>query len=563
MIPRGAWGAALLALLFSLCGSVLAACSADTPAIQEVSPSKGATGVPADAPIRVVFDRSMDEASVASRLELTPPLAGCDTVSCPITWRGTGLLLTHQGHEFSPGTRYTVRLHGGYRDLAGQANTLDHSWDFTAEDAPSLQSASPADGAQDVRPDADISLRFSRRLLAPADGQVVLDPYVPVTVALDPNDRSRLRVSPHRLLGPLSSYRLTVLAGLQDATHLPLGKDASISFRTGKLDLSRSLAVGLRDVDGHATRIATLRLPPGIPSAPPTLRLVYESPTQIDDFQWSRDANHLLVVSAGDVTELDLASGSPVATGIKALSIATSPARDELAYVAPDRHLHLWHRAAEGGADLPVPQAGLLLRAPAWSGDGSRLALAVEGGAAPGLAVLDRATMSRYTLPDTNLPALGAMPMAWSFDGFSLAFARDLPGRQEAWLYRPQDTGDRAETGLGPASAAAFAWSSDGSLLFAAGPELDRVNTSGNTVSRAFTPVPSSRPGDAEPTTSGFDRRLVFTRRSGAVPQLYVMNVDGSGVVQLTGAEADPAGGLVDNGVVMPRWAPARPAAGG
>jgi hypothetical protein len=563
LIPRGAWGAAALAPFLLLAGSALASCSADAPAIQEVSPLKGASGVAADAPVRIVFDRSMDQASVASRLQLIPPLAGCDATTCPISWKGPALVLTHPGHEFTPGTRYLVLLKGGYRDRAGQANGLDHSWDFTAEDAPSLRSSSPAEGAQDVRPDADLTLRFSRRLLAPMPGQVVLDPYVPLRLTLDPADPTRLVVSPQRLLGPLSTYRLTVVRSLQDATHLALGKDLSITFRAGGLDLARSLAVGLRDVDGHATRIAALRLPAGIPAARPSLRLLYEAPGEITDFQWSRDARHLYVLAGGEVLQVTPGDGLAQATGITAVSIAPSPATDELAYVAPDHSLHLWRSEAAGPVDIPLPQAGPQLRAPAWSSDGSRLALAVDAGGSGTLGLLDRATLSRFMVPATTLPALGGTPMAWSFDGFSLAFAREMGGRQETWVYRPQDAGPHGEVQLGPVSPAALAWSSDGIAVFAAGPELDRVNASANAVARGFLPIQSSRPGDAEPTTSAFDRRLVFTRRVGATPQLWVMNTDGSGLFQLTSPDFDPGSGLVDNGVVMPRWAPGRAATAG
>jgi Tol biopolymer transport system component len=71
-----------------------------------------------------------------------------------------------------------------------------------------------------------------------------------------------------------------------------------------------------------------------------------------------------------------------------------------------------------------------------------------------------------------------------------------------------------------------------------------------------FAPVRGSRTGDTSPVVPSFDRRIAFVRRAAGVPQLWVMNNDGSGVAQLTFATYDGADRLVTDGVDQPTWAP-------
>jgi hypothetical protein len=58
------------------------------------------------------------------------------------------------------------------------------------------------------------------------------------------------------------------------------------------------------------------------------------------------------------------------------------------------------------------------------------------------------------------------------------------------------------------------------------------------------------------PATPSFDRRLVFIRSPAGVPQLWLVNGDGSGLSQLTFEKYSVVEKLTAAGVDLPRWAP-------
>jgi hypothetical protein len=556
---------ALASLLILL--PLLAGCAGSGPAIQEVLPHKGDTGVAADAEIRVTFDRPMDRASVESRVRLEPAIRGCQQ-ACAVAWEGQTMVLRHSGHELQSATHYTVRLLGGYRDATGVAATLEHAWDFTVEDAPTLRASTPAGGARGVAPDADLVLQFSRRMLFPDPGAITLEPATPVRLGLDPQDQSRVVVSP---LGPLTSgtgYRLVVSPQLRDATHNALGQGYTVSFTTGPLDLQRVLAVAVRDGGGVPRALVGLRPGRAPDSPPPTPRVLYRATAAIRDYGWSFDARRLYVLDGrGRLLALDPATGIASDLGLSATAMAVSRARDELAYLDQQARLHLWSPA---GGDIAAPQAGTLAGAPAWSGDGRRLAVAVAApesaggggagsGGAAGLAIVDRDTLSRYLVPGVDLAASPAF--AWSADGFALAFVRQQPGGPEVWTYRPLDTGTRLER-VGALDARGLAWSDDGGTIFAAAVAgiFSAASRAVGGPNAGFALVAGSLPGDANPATTPADPRVAFTRTVAGVAQLWLMNPDGSAIRQLTSADYDPADGLVPSGVDLPRWAPVAPA---
>ena len=519
-----------------------------------------------DAPIQVTFDRPMDHDSVTSRFRVQPAVPGCSAVACVFNWSGQTLTWKHAGHEFIPGAHYQVTVRSGFRDQAGLVNTLDHAWDFTVEDALSLRSSNPTAGAVAVAPEADISLQFSRDLVVPTAGQVHFEPDVPSLVSIDPSDPTRLTIAPTRLLEAQTQYRLVLDAGLQDAHHDVLGREVSLTFTTGPADLSRSLAFAVLDADGTASRLAMLRTPATVTSPVPSLRLLYSGSSRIAAFGWSGDGRRLYVLEAGTGGRVQRVSLSGVAEtlAIKASSISPSPVRDELAYVDLAGALHLWApdplHGATGAVDTVVPQAGDVAGSPAWSGDGRRLALPVAapgGGAAPGLAVLERGTLTVYAVPGVLLSDATA-PLAWSFDGTALAFPRSNSGPVEVWVYRPLAPAGSGLSRAGMANPSALAWSNDGSILYA-DTEAGLMRAPGRVIPGQvgdFALLPSSRPGDAEAVTPSFDRRVAMVRAAGATPQLWLMNTDGSGLRQVTFAGYDPAENLPSFGVTMPRWAP-------
>jgi Tol biopolymer transport system component len=143
---------------------------------------------------------------------------------------------------------------------------------------------------------------------------------------------------------------------------------------------------------------------------------------------------------------------------------------------------------------------------------------------------------------------------AWSFDGSSIAFARQAEsgaGRVEVWSYR-LDSG-RLEP-IGPFTPTSLEWSSDGSTIYATGVASEGASpspaaTASPAIRRApanalgganpgFTALDGSGPSDREPATCSFDRRLAFIRDARGQPQLWLMNGNGTGVEQITFASS-------------------------
>ncbi|MEA2646944.1 MAG: Bacterial Ig-like domain [Chloroflexota bacterium] len=547
----------------------LAACVASAPAIQEVSPFKGQGDVAGDAPVTVGFDRAMDEASVDSRLELRPAIDGCDTVVCPITWKGNTMSLSHSEHPFAGDTKYRVVIHAGYSDSAGSVNNVEHVWEFHTEPAPALRASTPSSGATGVATDADLTLQFSRGLLPPAPGLVTLragegaGADVPYHLGLGGQDQSQVTIAPLQPLRPNTSYRLSVSENLADIHHNRLGRRSDIDFITGDLDLTRSLGFAVLDNQGRPTRLASLRPPTSLGAPPPTMRVLYTAADAITAWGWSSDARFLYVLQ-GDpaaLVRVDLASGVASPIPVTAISMAPSPGRDEVAYVGPGGDLHLWST----GGDIAVPQAGKVLAPPNWSDDGRRLGLVTEGVAGARLAIIDRGTLSRYLVPGAEVELPGAM--RWSHDGGNLAFvgAPRAAGIPEVWIYRALAAEGPVLQDVAPLPATSLAWSSDELTLFASTAMND---PEGGVLQHAparpapgqdasFAPVRGSQPRDSSPIAPSFDRRLAFLRPSGSEPpQLWLINNDGTGLLQLTSDSYDVDSRLAARGVSMPAWAP-------
>jgi hypothetical protein len=568
---------ALVALPLVLLG--LAACSPSAPAIEDVSPHKGDGGVAGDAPIKVTFDRPMERQSVSERLLIDPALQGCTPSACPITWVDRTLVLSHPKNEFRADTKYTVHIKPGYRDSVGRQNTIEHMWEFRTETAPTLQSSNPSADAKGVGPDVDVTLQFSRPMRAPTLEQLQLidlasetSPAVPYRVSLDPGDQSRVVVAPVHLLRSRHRYRIVLTSDFQDTRHNNLTRALTLNFTTGDADLSRSLAFSVLDGGGGTgSRIAVLRPPATLGAPAPTLRVVHDSTTPITDFDWSFDARHLYALenSPSQLVRVDLGTGAAESLGIQATTMAVSPTRDEVAYVATDRSLHLWAPTAVAGAaptDLRVTEAAVQAGPPSWSGDGRRLALVIDAPDGPGLAILDRATLSRFVVPGVRLAVSGpgGQPR-WSFDGAAVAFERDAAGGPEVWTFRPLAAQGPGLTRIGRLSSAQLAWSSEGSTLYATGnasaslPRLLQRAAAQPVEGQlgGFAALRASVPGDDMVATPAFDRRVAFVRTTGGVPQLWLINGDGTGLSQLSFAKYDLVDKLPLFGAAVPRWAPA------
>ena len=202
-----------------------------------------------------------------------------------------------------------------------------------------------------------------------------------------------------------------------------------------------------------------------------------------------------------------------------------------------------------------MPAAGRVLLAPAWSADGGRVALVV-GDAPAGLLILDRVTLASYRVAGA-VPCLACPPPRWSFDGTAVAFAGSAGGNSGLFTYRPLAQATDAVQQAATAAPVDFAWAADGSQLYTVtGAGIAAVAS--HPIAGATTPAPlaGARAGDAQIAVPAYDRRLAFVRTVNGVPQLWLMNSDGSGQRNLTAAGYDFAERLTDFGVALPAGPP-------
>jgi Tol biopolymer transport system component len=297
----------------------------------------------------------------------------------------------------------------------------------------------------------------------------------------------------------------------------------------------------------------------------PSVRTLYQAAQPIRTWGWSFDATHIYTLEGdGGVRSVNLATGEAARLAVTATSLAVSPSTDELAYVAPDQHLHIWSAA---GGDIAVSQVGAVQAAPTWSGDGHRLAAVVDAGGRPALTIVDRSTLSRFVAPDVQVAA--DSPLSWSFDGANLAFLRDSGAGKpaEVWIYRALSADSPLLQRVDALQAASLAWASDGNTLYAA---VSPTSADRRPLQRAptrplpgqsggFSPLRNTQDRDDSPATPSFDRRVAFVRDAIGQLQLWLINNDGSGLTQLTFANYDPPDQLVTYGVASPQWAPGGP----
>ncbi|HEV2416060.1 MAG TPA: Ig-like domain-containing protein [Candidatus Dormibacteraeota bacterium] len=236
---------AFLATGALLAGLILVACGGSPPQITDYSPQRNTTDVSTATPIHITFDHDVDQASVASRLHLSPTTVGL------IQWTN-GHELVYQHDTLRTSTTYEVILDAGYRDPAGNTYTLRHHWSFTTETAPALNSSTPADGDGNVDPSAYLSLDFTHAMdAATLKSAITMDPTVPFDVRIDPADSRRAIIAPSQLLAPNTPYQLLVNTGALDLDGNQLDRDELISFSTGPLQSLRHwIAFATDSADG-------------------------------------------------------------------------------------------------------------------------------------------------------------------------------------------------------------------------------------------------------------------------------------------------------------------------
>jgi hypothetical protein len=550
---------------------VATGCFSAPPQIISLNPANNSTGVPADTPIRIVFDHAVDPASLPSRLSIDPPLPACPVAAafsatadspCHVDWdrSGSGLTLVHQGGTlFAPSTKYTVTLGAGVADSAGLSNSLVHHWAFTTGAAPAALSLGAADGAAGVFVDSTLVVAFSAPMaVAPTLTAIRLTPPVPDTVvAVNPQDHSRFVVVPGRLLDTNRRYTLSIERTATDEHGQPLDAARTATFTTGGLSQSGHglvLAGRLGEPASTVLLTATGAAQAGDPVAAAAVlvapRCVVQRCGSVArdgpllgylEATVSTDGRRLAVVERDETPDapppptlhlISLSDGGDVVIAAGADRPSWSPEGKRLAYSAQDG-IHLLNLMT--GEDRRLPAGDPLVGPVRWSGDGAFLALPVRS--LSGHEHVDLA--DPYLLARFPVPSMGAdvADPVLNGDGTELAVSRSGDAQVAGtWLVRMR-TADASPRRLGT-DIRPLAYADAGTLLAVerltdspAG--LIRVTISTGDRVRVGGSIDSADLPTVTAASSGRQLGFLHTDNLGVV-QAFVANADGSNPTQLT-----------------------------
>ena len=510
----------------------------------------------------------MNHQSVESRFELKPSLAGCPE-KCRFGWNGNTLVFVHPHLNLQLSTIYSVTLRAGYADGGGRTNNLQHSWRFTTEGPPTLTGVDPGDNATGVALDRNLVLTFNHQMdQAVLSGALTIIPEVPFLLRLKPGgDGTQVALVPINLLRPNTSYTIAIDRAADRHQNLMYGRVES-RFQTGPAAISRKVGylIGERGRQPFGVAMVDPHSDPFL--GKPTPKILYavadreRATDAILAFDWAPDGQRLVVVQAGQSARegqlkiVDLKTGSSSGLSVSGSDVAWSPNGSAIVYLTPG-NLHSYR--VDTQQDITLSDGGTARGPVAFSPDGKSIAYAaVDDQGALRLRFLNLDLRSRYRPIGLDDPADHP---AWSPDGVRLAFRRLTANGPELWTYELSASGSagyRRTAALDPSS---LAWLNDNSTVIAAvgsGPSgsLYKVNIFSAAEAGGTTKVTGSRdaPNGSSPSAPVYDRRIGFVAVINELPQIFVMNGDGTRPQQLTDWEADfPYTGQA------PNWSPERP----
>ncbi len=543
-------------LVLALLAPLASACALNPPRIVSISPGREATNVATNQAISISFDRPMSHDSVERRFGLTPALPACNaSKSCHFAWSGNTLMFIHPHVNFELSTAYRVSMHAGYADASGQQNGLEHSWRFITEGPPALTAVDPPDNATAVAPDRNIVLTFSRPMRADSmRAAVQLSPDVPFLLRPKPGgEGSQFEIIPTAALQPNQSYTVSVDQPLDVHDNAIYGR-VQTRFRTGSLSLSRKIgylvaqpgqpAFAVAIVDPHADAFLGRSTP----------KIIYRlsAQSQLEDailsFDWSPDAQRLVVVQApryadsGPIQIVELATATVIRPGINGSAVYWS--QDGTIVYLRNGLLRRFRPLTLEDVALTDSADGRVNDPVALSPDGKSIAYSTtDPQGVNHLWILNLDLRSRYRPAGLDDPADHP---AWSPNGTKLAFRRLTAAGPELWIYDLSASGASTYRRGGPLDITGAAWLNDNSTLFVAtgtgkSAALYRVNIFSAGEAGGVVKVTGSKdaPNGSTPTTPAYDRRISFVGQVDQLPQVYVMNGDGSRPQQLTEWEAD------------------------
>ncbi len=545
----------LVAVMVGLGALPLAACALNPPRIVAIIPGQGAQDVATNQEVRITFDRAMNHDSVEHRFVLSPTLEACTgSKQCHFAWNNNTLLFIHDRVNFDLSTTYMVSLHAGYADSSGQTNSLEHSWRFTTEGRPTLASVDPPDNASAAAPDRNIALTFSRPMQPDTmRAAIQLTPDTPFRVRTRPGgDSSQFEIIPLTVLEPNQSYTVSI-DGAQDTHQNSIYGRIESRFRTGGLSLSRKVGylIGQRGEPAFGVAIVDPHPDPFLGRSTPKILFVLSDQERqaggLLSFDWSPDGQRLALVQAprgaleGPLAIVTVAGSQVTTLGVSGSEVFWSSDGSSIVYLT---HSNLRRYLPATQQDLPVTDEGTVQAPIAISPDSASVAYsAADAQGVSHLWIRNLALLTRFRPIGLDDPADHPY---WSPDGNKLAFRRITANGPELWVYDLSASGSSAYRRAGPLDLASAAWLNDNSTVIAgvgSGSDgtLYRVNIFAAGEAGGLVKVTGSKdaPNGSDPAAPSYDRRVSFVGTIDGLPQVFLMNGDGSRPQQLTEWEVD------------------------
>ncbi len=231
-----------------------------------------------------------------------------------------------------------------------------------------------------------------------------------------------------------------------------------------------------------------------------------------------------------DCTPVDVGSGfaqatppGPAATVVNPKFV---PLNGKILYTS-ERDGQVYSVNPDGSALTPLTRSGG--DSAVWSPDGTRIAY-IGVGQNVGLWTMNADGSNQYQVVSGPVEGFG---MAWSPDGTKLAYTVLTTFGTDIWTVNVDGTNAHRVIPGNGGHVYLGAWSPDGTKLLFTNGQIMTADTDGTNEVVLTTPA-ESQGADWMPSYSPDGSKIVFSREAQYPVQLWVMNSDGSGQIQLT-----------------------------
>jgi len=213
------------------------------PTVVSTFPESGAQNVSLSGAASILFDISMNTASVMSALTIT------NNIAYTFSWTENDKKLTILPSQLlSPGETYTISVGTGAKTAFDVAIQEAFSFDFTTRNKLNLTSKYPVEGDTEVSKTVEIRLIFDAPISSSTlSGNIGLfdasGNAVSVVVKLQYFADGKILFEPRNPLEAEKEYYITLKEGIGDTEGLSLGENYEIHFTTGPEEFPGNILV--------------------------------------------------------------------------------------------------------------------------------------------------------------------------------------------------------------------------------------------------------------------------------------------------------------------------------